>query len=407
MAVTFDRAELTAHWAGNGFEGIDDQDTVPLWLRLTERADTDDVADVLVHLLKVLDESKLDWHDEYRDASFGYVAVPLSGREMIGLRSPEWGVAPLEYLDAICDALSARGWTGQLLLHEKAARVWVPYGPEPTITTMLGYGLIPDGGDPHISWPVWRDQPDLTAHLADTALAWIDAASGPLTYISGSDWSNGVDWNPTTEQARALLQVELEYPAGFGIEIGRLQDDPHPEWPGRLRRGTRVGRTAVFEEGHLTLTENDPSRSLEARLADHRAVLGDHNPQVRYGITTGTVGHGRLGPKSVYGERLHLRGQDVSHVPHQCAEHTPGLPDAYFMQLIDSSLLTQTEADLAEWDREDHDGMTLLAAADPGRWFTLIPEPNDPRPDWKRHDADAHRLNVARASLGQLLQQPT
>ncbi|MCW2835121.1 MAG: hypothetical protein JWN68_3074 [Nocardioides sp.] len=404
MTVTYNRAVLTSHWAGDGgVNAIDDQTTVHLWIDLLDAPAEPDVAAALDRVLRELNDRRLDWDDEFEQGSQGRVSIPLADTLAIGVCGTTWGVAPTEYLDGLCEALTALSWSGRLRLHVEARRVWVPYGPEPTITTMLGYGLAPCPNGQGSSPCVWRDQPALRSFLADLALEWVNAAQGPLTYIGDAQWQ------PTSRQARDLLDIQLGEPSPSGIELGRLIGDrPDRQQDGHFENLTgRTGRTAVFAMGYLTLTENDAGRTLTERLADHHSLLTRRSHPPRYGLTTGTIGHGRLGAMAVHGERLSLRGERVYEVPHQRPGHTDGLPDAYYAQLFDSRMLDRSGADLGLWNREDFsEGHVVLSAAAPEPWFAVQPAPNDPRPHWITHDAEPSTLADARAGLGSLLQQP-
>ncbi len=400
MAVDFDRGSLRAHWAGNGVSAIDEETTVHLRvaLRGTGADDVEGVATVIEALLAELNGLHLDWDDEVEVGSYGLLSIPLPSSWVIGVRSPTWGEVPDMYLEAFCAALTRRGWSGRLDLHREAARVWVPHGPEATITTMLGYERGGPPADPWSSpWVIWQDVPELRTHLAGVALDWIDTTDAPLTYISD------VSWQPTREQALELLDVQLRQGRDRSIEVGRLAGDSDGS---ALRPGTRTGRTAVFSDGYLVLTENDQHRSLADRLADHHAVLAQHSRQALYGLTTGTVGHTNSA-KSVYGHRAPLRFQEVTEVPHQRPGYGRGLPDIYFAQAVSTGLLDSTPIEPSKWRREDLPfGLTLLTARQPDPWFTSQPAPGSDAGTQTYLDASAEVLADARASLGELLQRP-
>lgn len=398
MAVTYTKSVVVAHWDGDGADYVDDETFVHFWLDLDEEGYEAEAIAALPDMLTTLDRQELDWDDGVLLGSTGLLSIPIPGSLMIGVRSSTPGVAPLQYLDALCANLTQRGWSGQLRVHHEADRPWVPYGPEPTITTMLGF-VAPSApaSEPGRSW---QERPNLTAELARLAVEWIDAAQGPLVYFSE------VSWRPTSLQAFELLKLELDTTADVGAELGRLVGVPRNEHEG-LVPGSRVGRTAVLSDGYLTLTDNYPIGDLADRLSNHVAVLASAPPEARYGLTTGTVGHGRP-PGAVYGERPEMRGQRVNGSPHQRNGYSPGLPDAYFAQLFPTDMLANSSAQLDEWRRQDLDnGMTLLTSLTPSSWFTSQPAPDDPRSGWMRHDADVHVLGHARDALGDLIQRAT
>ena len=396
MAVTYIKPVVVAHWDGDGADYVDDETFVHFWLDLDDQGDEAEAVAALPDILATLDRQELDWDDGVFLGSTGVLSIPIPGSLMIGVRSSTTGVAPLQYLDALCAILTQRGWNGQLRVHHEADRPWVPYGPEPTITTMLGFVAPRDPpSEPRVSW---QERLGLAAGLARLAVEWVDAAEGPLVYFSD------VSWQPTSLLAFELLKIQLETSSDSGVELGRLVGVPRDD-QGGLVPGSRIGRTAVLRDGYLTLTDNDPSGDLEDRLSNHVAVLASAPPEARYGLTTGTVGHGRA-PGSVYGERPEMRGQRVNGSPHQRDGYSSGLPDAYFAQLFPTDLLDNSSAELDEWRRQDLDGgMTLLTSLTPGSWFTSQPAPDDPRSGWMRHDADVNVLGHARRALRDLIQR--
>ncbi len=350
-----------------------------------------------------LNLARLDWDNEYGEGSSAEVVVPLDSSCAIGIRGSSWGGAPTEYLDAFCDALKARGvGDGRLTRHAEPELDWIPYGPEPTITTVLGYGQLPNIDPPHRPWDIWHDQPSMVAHLVDLAVNWVDAGKGVLTY------SGEMVWHPTVQQLRNLLAADLSRHLPVPIQTGRLAGSRPPQDTDGVRTGSegRTGRTAVFARGYLILTENDQNRTLNQRLSDHQSALSDGSVHAAYGFTTGTIGHGLNDPKMVMSERPEFWDQTVRSVPHQRPGYTAGLPDAYYSQLFDAALLPSAR-DLSSWlDQPAARHQVVLTAQEPAPWFTIQPAPYDRRPGWTRNDADPATLAAARASFGEMLQAP-
>ncbi|MDT0188554.1 hypothetical protein Q9S36_51040, partial [Microbacterium sp. ARD31] len=397
VALTYDRAEVAKYWAGDGFEAPGES-WVLYWLNLTDSGGDFDPSAILSDLVLELNSRALDWSEESDEGSQGELSIDLRGNELIGLHCPLWAQAPLEYLDAFCAALTNRGWQGHLTRHEEPPRIWVPYGPEPTITTMLGYGVVPDPNEPHRGADLWQVQTELIPSIVEIALDWIDAAGpAPITY-----WS-GISWQPTRVQARELLQRRLRRRGG--VELGRVASERQQDL--EHRRVQRTGRTAVFDQGHLMLTENDRGRSLQERLADHHEVLLRGAKDARYGLTRGTIGHAP--PGTVYG----FKGEWVAGwgppllLPPQRSGHSPGLPDAYYAQLFETSLLDGTTLDPAAWVRKDlSTGLTIITARDDESWFALQPAADARGPNSVVHGPTQVTLAAARTSLSGTLQRP-
>ena len=391
MAVTYIKSVVVAHWDGDGADYVDDETFVHFWLDLDDQGDEAEAIAALPDILATLDRQELDWDDGVFLGSTGVLSIPIPGSLMIGVRSSTTGVAPLQYLDALCANLTQRGWSGQLRVHHEADRPWVPYDPSPRSRPCSD--LLPGVTQPQSREFLGKN--DRTSQPSWPGWQW----SGSTRLRDHSSHFSEVSWRPTSLQAFELLKLELDTTADIGAELGRLVGVPRNEHEG-LVPGSRVGRTAVLRDGYLTLTDNDPTGDLADRLSNHVAVLASAPPEARYGLTTGTVGHGRS-PGAVYGERLEMRGQRVDGSPHQRNGYSSGVPDAYFAQRFPTDMLVNSSAQLDEWRRQDLDnGMTLLTSLTPSSWFTSPPAPDDPRSGWMRHDADVNVLGHARDALG-------
>ena len=436
MAVTWDRRTIAWFWTGEDppdldpaddaagwyvdpvdgeerhrFSGTEDE-PVGLLLNLRRTGADDDHVEVLTSVLEQLNHGVSE-HDgtSHDDWASGWVCVAQPGVESIALQNRTDFVCPSAYLDELCRVLTARGWAAHLTLPPLVlSHLGGPMGSEPTITTVVGYGVreVPSGA----SWsrgqrsflPLWRADRELAAHVAETVVAWLEAAPG--TTVCG----DSTTWTPTPAQARTHVAQRLV--GGNAPNLERLLVRDRREGEGGA---TRTGRVAFANQGSAILVDFDPERPLADRLADHAQVVSGQEHRVRHAFTTGTVGFTHRRASDVHRLREHLlphvpHAAGVDAVPFQLPAHSPGLPDAYYSQLLPVDWLDRAH-DLSRWQVEarEHD-LAILTAADPEPWFRARVDPRRSDDEARHvrhvHDADADTLRQARADLGDLLQRP-
>ncbi len=431
MAMTWDRDDIIRFFQGDygASKCVEDQDgwfTAPVtgarYYRYIGRGDTaeglllnlrDTGADldrpaIITPLLAELNTQRDD--DEGVEWGDGWLEVAQRGVEAIGMQNRQDGICPSEYFDEFCQALTERGWDGHLTLPPLVlSHLGGPLGAEPSITTVLGYGVRevrPSDGSPlrrKDYEPSWVDNPELVRHVAATAVGWLEAVPG-VTVISGA-----LEWEPTPDQARAHLADSLL--AGVSPSLERLVVGERPAGG----RAVRTGRVAYARQGSLVLIDHEPDRLLADRLADHRRVLTSQEHRVRYAFTTGTLGYTYYLPMIVYSQResLHPHITFYGHanaVPHQLEGHSPGLTDVHYSQLFPIDWLPRAEnLDVWRVTVRDH-GLVEVTATDPTPWFEQWVDPRRPEDADRKirhvHDADAATLRQAREDFGQLLQRP-
>lgn len=397
MAVTFDRAQLVEFWSSDEADSLIGEDgPIYYWLNLADTG-SEDVLPAFRAVVDDLNGRGLDWSELAGEGSAGEVAIAARGLEMLGVYAPE--DAPVAYLDAFCEELTRRRWTGHLTRFDQPDYPWRPTASDPTISTMLGYGTVahlsgmPAGGLGAIN--VWQVNRELLVRVVDLALDWLDAAPYPLCY------DESFTWNPTRQQARDVLLAQPPT-AITRRALSRLSESQigHPDLPPAA--SGRSGRTAVFARGHLLLTDHDFGVPLDDRLAEHHRLLTTRSDGAYFGLTRATVGHD---PTTIYGIEDERRIGPPHIPPRQHPGHTPGLPDAYYAQLFPTQWLTQTW-DPAPWIREDlPDGRTVLTARDASDWFATRPEAHGGE-GWVDHGPTGATRDAARDSLRGLLQRP-
>ena len=347
-------------WAWSGVE----DEPVTLLVETGSTGRDTDPADALESVLgAVEDEGPQGFVEGSGSAS---LACRLPDLLAISLQSNVDYTCPEAYLEALCDALAARGWSGRLRLPPRVAtHLDRPGGSEETITTVLDVGRrevrrTTASGRPMRSHfqPLWHGDVDLARRIAAMALAWVEGADG-TTVVDAA----GLAWELTGERAVQHLTSSLAHGAGMRIERSALGER------GPDGRATCFGRTARTSGACLLFTEHQPERPLADRLAGPRALLETAAHPLHLGYVAAPTGFG---------------------TSEQDREPATSLPDAHWTQVFPTDWLPRA-GDLATWLVEVRaDGLVEVTHPARDGWFPA-------------HAVDPSVREQARSDLADLL----